>query len=102
MVTTHDGRVRPEHPIVRRAVAEVQSATSLRLMLRDPLAFIWRYALGWRSTIEDDQPLSLDARTFGELVHELLKQTVDALELRVPVERDHGFRWKMITQSGAT
>jgi len=22
--------------------------------------------------------------------------------LRVPVERDHGFRWKMITQSGAT
>jgi hypothetical protein len=24
------------------------------------------------------------------------------LLLRVPVERDHGFRWKMITQSGAT
>jgi transposase len=22
--------------------------------------------------------------------------------LRVPVERDHGFRWKLITQSGAT
>jgi hypothetical protein len=22
--------------------------------------------------------------------------------LRVPVERDHGFRWKMITQSGGT
>jgi ribosomal protein L34 len=21
-------------------------------------------------------------------------------KLRVPVERDHGFRWKMITQSG--
>jgi RecB family exonuclease len=79
-VTPHDGRVRPEHPIVRRAVAEIQSATSLRLMLRDPLAFIWRYALGWRSTVEDDQPLSLDARSFGELVHELLKQTVDALE----------------------
>jgi hypothetical protein len=25
-----------------------------------------------------------------------------ALRLRVPVERDHGFRWKMITQSGGT
>jgi hypothetical protein len=24
------------------------------------------------------------------------------LSLRVPVERDHGFRWKMITQSGGT
>jgi len=23
-------------------------------------------------------------------------------KLRVPVERDHGFRWKMITQSGGT
>jgi transposase len=25
-----------------------------------------------------------------------------APNLRVPVERDHGFRWKMITQSGGT
>ena len=23
-------------------------------------------------------------------------------KLRVPVDRDHGFRWKMITQSGGT
>jgi hypothetical protein len=79
-VTAHDGRIRSEHPIIRRATADVQSATSLRLMLRDPLAFVWRYALGWRSTVEDDQPLSLDPRAFGELVHELLKRTVDALE----------------------
>ncbi len=27
---------------------------------------------------------------------------VACLLMRVPVERDHGFRWKMITQSGAT
>jgi hypothetical protein len=49
-------------------------------MLRDPLAFVWRYALGWRSPVEDEQPLSLEARAFGELVHEMLKRTVDALE----------------------
>jgi RecB family exonuclease len=79
-VTAHDGRFRRDHPAIRRAIAETQSATSLRLMLRDPLAFVWRYALGWRSTVEDDQPLSLDARVFGELVHELLKRAVDALE----------------------
>ena len=66
--------------IIARAIAEVQSATSLRLMLRDPLAFVWRYALGWRSLVEDEQPLSLDARAFGELVHEMLKRAVDALE----------------------
>ncbi len=80
VVTPHDGHTRRDHPIIRRAIAETQSATSLRLMLRDPLAFVWRYGLGWRSAVEDEQPLRLDARAFGELVHELLKRTVDGLE----------------------
>lgn len=79
-VTGHDGRVRSDHPMIARAIGEVQSATSLRIMLRDPLAFVWRYALGWRSVVEDEQPLSLDARAYGELVHDVLKRTVDALE----------------------
>jgi hypothetical protein len=79
-VTGHDGRVRADHPMIARAIGEVQSATSLRIMLRDPLAFVWRYALGWRSLVEDEQPLSLDARAYGELVHDVLKRTIDALE----------------------
>jgi hypothetical protein len=79
-VTSHDGLVRTDHPIIARAFGQVQSATSLRLILRDPLAFVWRYALGWRSLPEDEQPLSLDARAYGELVHDLLKRAVDALE----------------------
>jgi hypothetical protein len=79
-VTAHDGQVRADHPQIARAVGEVQSATSLRLMLRDPRAFVWRYALGWRAVPEDDQPLTLNARAYGELVHELLKRTVDVLE----------------------
>jgi len=79
-VTSHDGRVRPDHPIITRAFGQVQSATSLRLMLRDPLAFVWRSALRWQSLVEDEQPLSLDPRAYGELVHDLLKHAVDALE----------------------
>ena len=79
-VTGHDGRVRADHPMIARAIGEVQSATSLRILLRDPLGFVWRYALGWRSLVEDEQPLSLDARAYGELVHEVLKRAVDALE----------------------
>jgi RecB family exonuclease len=79
-VTPHDGLVRAEHPLMRRAIARVQSATSLRLMLRDPLAFVWRYALGWHSTVEQEEPLTLNARVFGELVHELLRGAVDRLE----------------------
>jgi RecB family exonuclease len=81
-ITRHDGRVRPAHPLIRRAIEEVQSATSLRQMLRDPLGFLWRYALGWHAAGQDPQPLDLDPRAFGELVHELLKRTVDALEPR--------------------
>jgi hypothetical protein len=79
-VTAHDGRIRAEHPVVLRSIQQVQSPTSLRLMLRDPLGFVWRYALGWRRVIDDDQPITLDERTYGELVHELLKRSVDALE----------------------
>jgi hypothetical protein len=79
-VTSHDGRVRADHPVVVRAIERVQSATSLRLMLRDPLGFVWRYALGWAPLDDDDQPITLDGRSYGELVHELLRRSVDALE----------------------
>ena len=78
--TGHDGVVRADHPVIRQATMRVQSATSLRLLLRDPLAFTWRYALGWRSTVEEEEPLSLDDRVFGELVHELLRRAVRSLE----------------------
>jgi hypothetical protein len=80
LVTAHDGRVRRGHPLIRRAIDEVQSATSLRQMLRDPLGFVWWYALGWHAAEQDAQPLDLDPRAFGELVHELLKWAVDSLE----------------------
>jgi len=81
-VTAHDGRVRIDHPVILRAIEDVQSPTSLRLMLRDPLAFVWRYALGWQPRPEELQPLTLDARAYGELVHDLLKRAVDSLEPR--------------------
>lgn len=79
-VTAHDGRVRRDHPLIVAALAGVQSAASLRLMLRTPLAFVWRHALGWRPGSDEDQPLVLDPRAYGELVHALLKDTVDRLE----------------------
>lgn len=79
-VVPHDGGCRIDHPLIDAALEQVQSATSLRRMLRDPIAFVWRYALGWRASMEEQQPLSLDAKAYGELVHALLKSTVDSLE----------------------
>lgn len=80
-VTAHDGLLNGKHPVIDRALTQPQSATSLRRLLRDPISFVWRYALGWRSTTTQSQPLELDPRLYGELVHELLRRTVDYLEL---------------------
>lgn len=79
-VGPHDGVLRAHHPRVEAAVGRVQSATSLRLLLRDPLAFVWRYALGWSFRADEEEPLTLSARDFGELVHELLRRAVNQLE----------------------
>jgi hypothetical protein len=64
-VTNRNGRVRANHPIIARAFGQVQSATSLRLMLCDPLAFVWRYALGWRPKSRRDARGSRQSRAGG-------------------------------------
>ncbi|MBN8995390.1 MAG: PD-(D/E)XK nuclease family protein [Rhizobiales bacterium] len=79
-IGAHDGVVRAAHPALASALGRTHSATSLRLLLRDPLGFSWRYALGWRAAVGEEQPLTIDARIFGELVHELLRIAVDLLE----------------------
>ena len=56
------------------------SATLLKLLLRDPIRFVWRYALGWRQPEESEEPLTLDALAFGILVHEILQTVVSTLE----------------------
>ena len=61
-------------------MSRVQSTTSLQRLLRDPLGFVWRYALGWRSIRFQADPLQLDAASFGELVHELISGTIAVLE----------------------
>jgi PD-(D/E)XK nuclease superfamily len=79
-VTSHDGTLRAGHPAVERALARLHSATSLKRLARDPLGFLWRYALGMRSVPLAQHPLLLDPLMFGDLVHELLRRTIDALE----------------------
>ncbi|MGP2494456.1 PD-(D/E)XK nuclease family protein [Mesorhizobium sp. PUT5] len=70
--TAHDGLVRPDHPSILDALSQVQSTTSLHRLLCDPLGFVWEYALHWREPNLDPQPLALDHRSFGELVHALI------------------------------
>ncbi|MGO4560106.1 PD-(D/E)XK nuclease family protein [Mesorhizobium sp. 2RAF21] len=79
-LTAHDGLSSANHSAIERALSRVQSTTSLQRLLRDPLGFAWRYALGWRSTRFQTDPLQLDAASFGELVHELISGAIAALE----------------------
>lgn len=78
-LNAHDGLHGGPHAVVERALERAQSSTSIRRLLRDPLGYVWRYALGWRSPQFEQQPLSLSPLAFGELVHELIRRTVQAL-----------------------
>lgn len=79
-ITPHDGQVRPNHPALLRALGRLHSATSLRRLLRDPLGFTWRYALGWQEPESSEVPLALEPKDFGTLVHEILECGVNELE----------------------
>ncbi len=79
-VTAHDGLVRPDHPMLARELARVHSATSLKLLLRNPLGFTWHYALRWREPDMATETMSLDALQFGGLVHGMLDAALPSIE----------------------
>jgi hypothetical protein len=79
-ITTHDGFLGTAHPCLYRVFETPMSATSLRMLLRDPIRFVWRYALGWKQPEDADEPFTIDAPTFGTLVHDVLRRAVEKLE----------------------
>lgn len=79
-VTAHDGLVRSDHPLVLAILERTQSASSLRTLLRSPLNFLWRYALGWKSPQGSMEPLVLDALQTGDLIHLVLDRALRNLE----------------------
>jgi len=74
-----DALVVPNHPVIVRALEEPLSSTALRLLLRDPQAFVWHRGLDWRPREFAHRPLALNAASFGELVHELIASSVRQL-----------------------
>lgn len=79
-ITAHDGLVGAKHPRLQKVFLQAMSATSLKLLLRDPIRFVWRYALGWRQPEESEEPITLDGLAFGLLTHEILQTAVSTLE----------------------
>lgn len=81
-ITAHDGQVRADHPVVHAILRRRQSASSLTLMLRNPLGYLWRYGLHWRMPEPVAEPMILDPRTKGDLLHLILDKTLRALEAK--------------------
>ena len=79
-LTPHDGMVRADHPLLLAILERTQSARSLRQLLRNPLGFVWRYALRWHTPERVDDPLTLSALMMGDLVHQILNRTLESLE----------------------
>ena len=79
-LTPHDGPIRSGHPVLRIILDRTHSASSLRQLLRNPLGFVWRYALRWRSLESSEDPLILDPPAFGDLVHMVLDRALRTLE----------------------
>ena len=79
-ITPHDGAVCPDHPLIHAILERTQSASSLRMLLRNPLGFVWRYGLRWDAPESGDDPLTLDALAMGNLVHQTLDRALQTLE----------------------
>lgn len=79
-VTPHDGLVCANHPLLLAILDRTQSASSLRLLLRNPLGFVWRYAMRLRMPESGADPLVLDALGMGDLIHMTLDLALQKLE----------------------
>lgn len=79
-ITAHDGLVRPDHEVIVRALAKPQSASSLALLIRNPIAYMWAYGLGMFPSEVDVESIEMDRRHFGTIVHRVLDLSVLALE----------------------
>ena len=86
-LTEYDGLIASNHPIVRKAIERIHSATSLRLLLRDAQAFVWAYAMGWWASQLEPRPLELEAAAFGDLVHEILAEGIRLMDTYSGVQR---------------
>ena len=79
-ITAHDGLVRSDHPLLLALLSRVQSASSLRLLLRNPLGFVWRYGMQLREPQSGSEPLALDPLSLGNLIHMILDLALKKLQ----------------------
>ncbi|PYD59957.1 hypothetical protein CFR73_09355 [Novacetimonas maltaceti] len=88
-ITPHDGLLRAEHPVMQAIMQRTQSASSLRLLLRNPLGFMWRYGLGLNAAQEGQDSLMPDAMAVGNLVHATMEHALRLTTREAAANPDH-------------
>jgi RecB family exonuclease len=73
-VTVHDGKVRPDHPLVLAALERTWSASTIALILTDPCGWLFRQVMGLGAPEIEDEPFEFPAPDFGNLVHAILER----------------------------
>jgi hypothetical protein len=101
-LTAHDGLVRRDHPVLRAILDRRQSASSLRLLLRNPLGFLWLYGIDLRAPDSGEDPLVLDALKMGDLVHKTLDCALRAIESAGGLEKTDATRITAIIDQATT
>lgn len=79
-ITPHDGLVRNDHPLLLAVLNRRHSASSLKLLLRNPIGYLWRYALRWEAPETGAEPLTLEPLELGKLAHQVLDLGLRELE----------------------
>lgn len=78
-LTPYDGLIGADDPVVARALSRALPIAGLERLLRDPLAFLLLDACGMRGLEAETAPLAIEPRARGELVHEVLRRSIEAL-----------------------
>ncbi|GIK96272.1 MAG: hypothetical protein BroJett029_04810 [Alphaproteobacteria bacterium] len=79
-VMPHDGRIRSDHPLILEALGRPMSASTITLLLRNPIGWMFKEALSLDEPEAEEEPLELDPLGFGNLVHGIIERAVVELE----------------------
>lgn len=79
-VTAHDGRVRPDHPVILQALARPMSASTVKALLTNPIGWMFKEVFSLSEPEAEEEPFELNALAFGNLVHRIIEVAAQDLE----------------------
>jgi hypothetical protein len=80
-VSSHDGRVRPDHALILEALSRPMSASTVKLLLTNPIGWMFGEVLSLNEPDPEDEPFELNHLAFGNFVHSVIEAAVKSLEL---------------------